>query len=403
MEELDRLRIDHIDFDLRDLLLSRGRISELDAVDATDYLLISSRSKDYDPGQGGWVGELYEAGVSVEDLERDPVMDLRPTLPCWISKDIESLGLYFKHLVVFEPVDPVVFAAKDVWMVFQALRLFAGEGAGTESDIRVAVPVLSSLAGEADFSVMLRMIFFAAASLASRGRWGRVNIIVPDERADQARTEFSLLKDSYLSPPSEPEHIKALVVPIKAQYPGRVENVVDASEYGLTERQALAIYHYTRYTYVFVNRALRREDVTDPDFAYFQSFIEALSSGLAKLKNYSPGAIVARNLVAFPGVEDIYKVSNVVREAAYTSTTQNEIPVVQDYEILLKGQVGKNIEIISHYPEEREVLFDSAMLHLVSKVEEEEWEPLPGLPLTFMVVTTDEVLPNTSNINFSHL
>ncbi|MFS2157473.1 ADP-ribosyltransferase domain-containing protein [Pseudomonas sp. Pseusp122] len=404
MERLNDLVIDHFDSDPRELVLARGSISELEQADAIDYLLISSRSRDYDPAQGGWVAELQEAGVSVELLEREPAMDLRPAFPCWISRDIATgPGRNFKRLVVFEPVDPHVFAARDLWMVFQALRLFAGDGAGTEADVRVALPVLSSLAGQADFSVMLRMIFFAAASLASRARWRQITIIVSDERADQATADFSSLKQHYLSPPDEPEAIQALLASIKTRYPDRLKSVADAHEYGLTERQALAIYHYTRQSYIFINRALSRGDVTDPEFAYFQPLIEALGSGLAALANYSPGVIVSRNLVAFPGVEDIYKVSNVVREAAFTSTTRDELPVVQDYKILLKGQIGKDIEAMSNFPEEREVLFDSAMLHLVSKVEEEEWEPLPGVPITFKVVTTDEVLANTSNIHFSHL
>lgn len=401
MDRLDSLNVDHIDADSREILLSRGNISELEAI---DYLLISCRSKDYDPAQGGWVGELHEAGISVEALEREPALDLRPGFPCWISKAImRQSGHDFKRLVVFEPIDPAESAAKDVWSVFQALRLFAGESAGDDADIRVAVPVLSSLSGEADFSVMLRMIFFAAASLASKGRWGHINIVVSDGHSDQAKAEFASLKTRYLSPPFEPEHLRALVASIKAEYPDRLESVPNAAEYGLTERQAIAIYYYTVQSYVFVNRALRRNDVTDPDFVYFQSFIEALGSGLARLANYSPGSVVARNVGAFPGIEDIYKVSNVVREAAYTSTTRNEMPIVQDYKIMLKGQIGKNIAAFSHYPDEEEVLFDSAMHHLVSRVEEQQWEPLPGMPLTFTVVTSDEMLANTSNIHFAHL
>lgn len=406
VDKLNRLVIDHIDVDVRELVLSRGTISELDTVDAIDYLLISSRSKDYDPAQGGWVAELYEAGISVEALEREPALDLRPLLPCWISKEIiRKPGHYFKRLVVFEPIDPAESAAKDVWVAFQALRLFAGESAGADADIRVAAPVLSSFAGEEDFSVMLRMIFFAATSLAARGRWGYITIIVPDERADQASTEFASLKSSYLSPPFEPEHIKALVAPIKAQYEHahRVERLAHAAELGLTERQAIAIYYYTVQSYIFVNRALRQEDVTDPEFMFFQPFIEALSSGLAALVNHISGTRVSRNIAAFPGVEDLYKVSNIVREAAYTSTTLNEMPVAQDYKIMLKGQIGKSIEVLSHYPQEREVLFDRTMLHLISHIEDVYWESAPGIPASFRAVTTDEMLANTSNIHFSCL
>ena len=200
-----------------------------------------------------------------------------------------------------------------------------------------------------------------------------------------------------------PGSIKSEVESVKARYPARTWPVAEGRELGLTERQVFAIYNYTIVTYIFVNRALRRNDVTDPEFVYFQSFIEALSTGLAGLANYVPGALLTRYLGRFPGIEDIYKVSNVVREAAYSSTSYAEVPLADDYKILLKGQIGKNIEAVSAYPTEHEVLFDSSMLHLVSRVEDVEWEPVPGTPEIMTVVSTDEVLANTINIHFSHL
>lgn len=402
MDRLDGLYVDHFDGDIRELLIHRGSIGELAEADAIDYLLISSRSKDYDPVQGGWVRELHDAGVSVELLEREPAMDLRPSFPCWISKDIfTGPGHYFKRLVVFEPLDPVESAAKDVWIVFQALRLFAGEGAGVDRDIRVAVPVLSSLTGEADFSVMLRMIFFAAVSLASRNRCRAINILVTADRSDQAAEEFASLKDSYFSPPIRPESLKALLASIEAQYPARTRGTADAREFGLTERQLFAIKNYTYDTYFYVNRALRRDDVTDPEFIYFQSFVEALGSGLASLPNYSSAARVERGFNTFPGAEEIYKVSSVVREAAYTSTTLNETPLWRDYILYLAGQIGKHVEALAVYPWEREVLFDSGMFHLVSRIE--EVEQTSGAAQVYILVTSDEALANTSNIHFAHL
>lgn len=400
MDRLDSLVVDHFGNDVRELVLSRGRISELNAVDNMDYLLISSRSRDYDPAQGGWVSELYDAGLSVASLERDNVaIDFRPALPCWISERLMPVpGRQFKRLVVFEPPNPAEYAAEDVWMAFQALSIFVGADAGADADIRVAMPVLSSLAGEVDFSVMLRMIFFAAASLASRARWGHINVIVPEERSNQAQMEFALLKERYFLPPTLPTNLKALVASIKAQYPDRVERAADPAMYGVTERQAYAIYHYTWNSYFYVNRALRREDVTDPEFVHFQAFIEALSSGISNLINYWPGEVVVRGVINFEGIEDIYKVSKVVREAAYTSTSWLEIPWSSDYLMQMRGQIGKHIEELSINPPEREVLFDRAMLHLVTEVEE-----LPDAPRPVKVVTSSEVLPNTSNIRFSHI
>ncbi|TDV59688.1 ADP-ribosyltransferase [Pseudomonas sp. LP_7_YM] len=372
MDVLESLDIDHVEDDLRQLLLSRGRMSELAGV---DYLLISSRARDYDPQQGGLVGELAEAGISVEELEQDCALDLRPLLPCWISKVVQGQqGPGFKRLVVFEPVNSTQNAPYEVWTVFQALRLFAGEKAGADADIQIALPVLSSASGEADFSVMLRMIFFAAASFASKGKWGRINIMTSNDSSALAQAEFQKHKASYLSPPREPERMKEVVASIARQFPAVKADRPDPSELGLTPRQFQAISNYTLASYTYFNRALRANDVSDPEYIYFQASLEALSSGLAKLENCSSEIQLNRFINSFDGVEDIYKVSNVVREAAFTSTTRRDnLPWGGEYKLELIGHIGKDIQSISENFNEQEVLFDSAMRHLISRIETAEY------------------------------
>lgn len=69
-----------------------------------------------------------------------------------------------------------------------------------------------------------------------------------------------------------------------------------------------------------------------------------------------------------------------------------------DYMLLLGHQLGKDISGISVVPQEREVLFDSALRHLISAIDE-HYEN--GKLVRY--VNTDEVLPNTVNIHFTHL
>jgi hypothetical protein len=397
MDVLDSLDIDHIEDDLRQLVLSRGQLSELVGV---DYLIISSRARDYDPQQGGLVGELEELGVSVVQLEQDCELDLRPLLPCWISKVVEGpQEPGFQRLVVFEPVNAAQNAPYEVWKVFQALRLFAGDKAGADADIQIVLPVLSSAPDEADFSVMLRMIFFAAASFASKGRWGRITIMTADDSNALALAEFQKHKASYLSPPSRPERMKGLVASISRQFTGVAVDEIDPSELGLTPRQFQVINSYTLFSYPYYNRALRANDVNDPEYVYFQASLEALSSGLAKLENIPPDIQLSRFVGSFDGIDDIYQVSSVVREAAYTSTTRrDDLPWKDEYRLELKGHLGKDVQLISGFFDEQEVLFDSAMLHLISRIETVEYDGR-----LIKAVTTREVLPNTSDIHFSHL
>lgn len=127
------------------------------------------------------MAELDAIGVSVEALESTCEMDFRPLLPCWISS--VQQGRFFKRLVVFEPQAAPNEAARKAWQVFQALRLFAGnDGPST-----LALGILSTHDGTNDTMVMLRVIVFAAASLAARAPWSTISIVVPPQRRWQRR------------------------------------------------------------------------------------------------------------------------------------------------------------------------------------------------------------------------
>lgn len=84
MKQLDSLQVDHCGRDPRHVTLNRADI--MDLYDASiDYLVISSRSRDYDLAQGGWVERLYGSGIDVALLESTCAMDFRSHLLCWIS------------------------------------------------------------------------------------------------------------------------------------------------------------------------------------------------------------------------------------------------------------------------------------------------------------------------------
>lgn len=409
MAILDSVLIDHHEADERYLILKSGDLQDVTDV---DYLLISSRPRDYDHTQGGWVEALHDAGISVAELASNPEMDLRSTvdsfaptlsMPCWVSRPI--LGTPgFKRLLVFEPDNPAVNAPTAVWTAFQTLHVFAGADVGSDSSARVALPVLSSEAGEADFSVMLRMIFFAAVSLAAKGKWASIEIIVPEGVSDSAQREFAAYKTGYLAPPEYPESVKEWVSELCAQYPSpdvyRMSGKAEGSK--LTERQFKAVYAYTMSSYIYLNRALRKNDVTDLEYIHMQPLMEALGTALAKLDNHLQSPVLGRIIRHFDGIENIYKDQSLVLVAAYSSTSKLLVTPVGiprgGHVLRLAGDIEKYIREISFYPGEEEVLFDSGMSHLIVDVERVE-----QADNSYFFVTTRQVLPNSHGIQFSHL
>ena len=396
MEFLDHTPVDHFGTDARQVTLNRGDLLSLYNT-LVDYLMVSSRPRDYDPAQGGWIEQLYGAGIAVADLERSPAVDFRPHLPCWISTVAPAAaGWPFKRLLVFEPEDAAETAGRDVWMAFQALRLFTG-GDGCA---RVAATVLSTAPGEADHDVMLRMMFFASVSLAARGPWPDIALCVDAEHQSSAQALFAQLKGQYQSPPTQGIGNPASpVLPSgQASLPQDDPLRWTPAEVGLTQRQYALVQAYTGNLYWYVNRALRAGSVTDPLFVQYHASIEGLSTALGQLRN-AAGVPVKRYLNIFEGIEDIYATTLTVVEAAYSSTTKNiGSPTVGDYNLLLKHWLGKDVSGISVVPNEQEVLFDFGMHHLISAIDETVEDGRIRLYLT-----TDEVLPNTAHTLFNHL
>lgn len=396
MELLDQVPVDHFGTDTRQVTLHSSDLLGLYKA-PVDYLMISSRPGDYDPSQGGWIEQLHGAGIVVADLERSPAIDFRPHLPCWISAaQPASEGWPFKRLLVFEPQDAAETAGRDVWMAFQALRLFTG----ADGCQRVAATILSAAPGEADHDVMLRMMFFASVSLAARGEWPYIALCVDADYQDSARTLFAQLKGQYQSPPARGIGNPAPGSQPFSQAPPLQDDLLrwTPAEAGLTQRQYGLVQAYTGSLYWYVNRALRAGSVTDPLFVEYQASIEGLSTALGQLRN-AAGVPVKRYLNIFDGVEDIYATTLTVVEAAYSSTTKNiDSPIVGDYNLLFKQWLGKDVSGISVVPTEQEVLFDFAMRHLISAIEETVEDGHIRLHLT-----TDEVLANTAHILFNHL
>ncbi len=398
MNTINEVEIDHVGSDTRKIILGSGSIDSIPENIKPDYLAIHCVPGNYDPNQAGLVGQLARIGVSVEAEEVAPEIDFRPTLPCWVTRDLSVSGAPFKRLLVWEPApEEGRVLIKKIEEAFQALDRTEGKRGASF----LLLPSWTDVMSDAQ-SHTFRMQFYTAAALAARAAWETVYMLVDVDTADEMTALFAKMKSEYLDPPIV---IPTLVSRCHAlKIPTRLSEVkIDSQQSrqeqypGLTQRQQKAIHEYSQLAYLYVNRALRLNDFTHVDFIALQAYIEALSTGLANLPNYVSPERVLRLVTVFEGIDALYIDGQLTHELAYTSTTARQQPIGADkYQLHLKSVVGKNIAGLSDFPSEEEVLFDYSMRHLVSDLQ-------PGTELNSVVVLCDEGTVHSLGLAFTHL
>ncbi|OCR23145.1 hypothetical protein AFK24_20840 [Pseudomonas syringae] len=398
MNAIDEMDIDHAGSDVRKIILGSGRIDSIPEGIQPDYLAIYCRPGSYDPAQGGLVGLLAEMGVSVDAEQAAPEIDFRPTLPCWVTRDLSSVDIPFKRLLVWEPaVEEGETLLNKVEEAFQALDRTAGKRGAPF----LLLPLWTEVTSDTQ-SDIFRMQFYTAAALAARARWQTIYMLVNSEAADEMAELFGTMKSQYLDPPRVIpdllEQFASFGIPTRlSEVKIHRESARQEPWPGLTQRQHAAIYDYSQLAYLYTNRALRHNDFAHPDFIALQAYIEALSTGLASLPNYLSAERVRRLVTIFEGIEELYVDGQLTQELAFTSTTAREQPIAGDrYQLHLKSIVGKDIADISFSPAEKEVLFDYSMRHLVSDLR-------PGLEANSVLVTCDEGTVHSMGLAFTHL
>ncbi|WP_166361613.1 ADP-ribosyltransferase [Pseudomonas akapageensis] len=399
MMHKDQMDVDHLGGDDREILLYVGDVFDVVADDPVDFFLVTCKLGDYsDSLANEVVYGLYRRNISVAELARRPAMDFRPFLPCWISQPIpDELNIGFRRLVVFEPEDTREDAAEQAWKAYQALRLFSGADASKTLAVHVAE-------SKEWVSILLRMNFFAAASLGARVPWRATKLIAQNRVEETVVDEFALLKERYIRPPvGFDSELNAVVDSIASEcaIPSvSVDIARAAQELNLTERQYRAIQGYTLSDYTPLNTVLRSCKVTDPRYALNHAAIEAINTGLSLLGNYSDEEPVHRALNWFEGIEERYSDGEISRELSFTSTT-----IVSfggggpgEYRLAIQSSIGKYIAPISVFPGEEEVLFESDMWHLVT---DKEVETIGEKEIT--TYRSAQVLYNSTNIDSLHL
>ena len=389
MNVIDTLPVDHPATDPRTLVLCSGDIASIPSDINLQYLVISGTPGDYGvPENNPHLIELQQLGVNVAALEQNYCRhDFRPSLPCWVSHALNLPDVHFRYLLAWEPalVPPATHRLFDVQYAFQALSRLEGYSSGS-----TAMLLLWPTVGIETQKDMFRMQFFSAVALAARSAWPTLYLMVPPELAADAAVWFATLKPLYNDPPMHVEPRGGS----RASWPARLSQYEWPVDSGpMSMRQAMAVSAYTLQSYTDTNRALRTNDPQHPDFIQMQPLIEAIASGLAHLPNFAASP-VERGIKPFPGISDLYIDGSITLELAFTSTSTRSLPF-GEWKVKMEGALGKAVWDYSWNPNEREVLFDSAMTHLVTDVEYVDEGK--------SIVTSKESLPIDVGVRETHL
>ncbi|UVK82194.1 ADP-ribosyltransferase [Pseudomonas sichuanensis] len=400
MSRLSEVIVDHVNSDARYLRLEKSVFSEFDV--PVDYLLVMTLPGDYtDASSDQYPIVRYLRGVGVDLVQEHGrrEVDMYPHMPCWVSSPLSSQPL--KRLVVFE-CDRDSLDGRYLWTAYETTRL----AAGSVGSFKVVNAMLMGLdTQQPEFTYMLRQAFFASVSCAARVSLVEAYLLVEPDQGKVALEEFNSLSRVYMDPPSRPVHLEALHR--RLHLTNEVKRQQRTAGLNLTNRQFDAIYRYTRTAYLSVNAALRKNDLTDPSYLNCQALIEAISSGLANLDNFiwTEGQGLFRSMSYFDGFDSVYRVGQRTRELAFTSTTKDASATVPGSGIrfYMSSHTGKEIELISDFPEEQEVLFDCGMQHMIMRVMELADMVGPGYSKLYKAYDSNQDLANSSGARFLHL
>jgi hypothetical protein len=377
---LDSVSIDHAGSDSRTIMLCQGDLANLTPADAVAFICVSALPNDYSPTPGSLIGALAVRGLSVQQQSQNKAANYEPTMPCWVSQDVSAAGFNFNRFILFEPPSPTGANAPGlVPAIFRALNCMCGTNATS-----IALPMVSTGSGGADLNTVLRQLFFSGAHFGAQSGWPvqAVKLVIYDpNQVPEAQQAFATMKAAYQNPPMAPPTYPALAAKLKKITAGA------AIPSTMTQRQYDAVYLYTGGSYMSINAALRANNLSDPNFIYWQPTIEAISSGLAAMPNYSGQTLRGTDLP--PDIIASYKPGATVTELAFTSSSWDR-PWNGNTLLKIASLQGKNVQAISQHPEEDEVLYDYGLNELVIQVD----GPAGGYQHVF---TTNQTIPDWCN------
>jgi hypothetical protein len=362
----------------RSVELYQGDIFQLANDGQTDLFVISALPGSY--ASSGVIGALAQLGVSVQQLSYSPEADYRPATPCWISRPIQGSPLHGRRILVYEPnSNPNPLLDDRIWRIssiYNAARQFYHG-----KPLRMALPLVCTGTGQADYRLITRMLVCEAINYAG-GRsvpFQSVKIVnYSPAWANDVRAIFDEIKTTY---EGLGVHNNLPLLPSGfQQYSETAFGVINAKNLSHpTRKQAWALSLYTTNYYGVIDAPLRtqpdtkpRPNPADPGFQRLQPYYALLDAALANLLPHQ-GSLVYRGVGSLPpSVTQSYQnVQGTHTEYEYTSTSHNKQIAKQfgdTHFFHINPILGKPVAAYSAYPE-GEVLFGRAMMTRTKQIQ----------------------------------
>jgi hypothetical protein len=203
MKLLSSLEIKH-DTGSRFFELWEGDLTELTLDEAVDVLVVPACPDDYHPFPDTLIGGLDQKGISVKDLARDKLVDLRNTCSCWLSQPITTNipGIQFKQILCFEPHK----RGKPTEVVGDIFRSLIPFIYGNPPMTRVAMPLVSTGNAMVPVIEMMDALFSSDVNWLSQGlQINRLMLVERDKyKARELKGAFDILKKHYEQEKSGP-------------------------------------------------------------------------------------------------------------------------------------------------------------------------------------------------------
>lgn len=369
LQKLSQTEVYYGKSDKRVLSLWSGDLSALTTEDQVTCLALSALPGDYSPTGNSLIQALYRRGISVKDLAQDKLADFRNPYHCWISREVK--GAAFQRIVVYEPSGHMQ-AYDHVNYLFSAIRSAQGND---NTPISVALSLLSTGSAGADEIEMMERIFSAAYhSCGMQFPFSEIKIVLYHTKKPQEELvkKFNELCVVY-------QDLEKIELPASYAY-GSYASTVSSKLAGkqlpdyLTYRQAFGICMYTSGFYRAINGTLRDRDKSPDTYIIYRKLLpllEAIDTGLMNMPEFDHGKNTYRGEASMSDQRLAeHAKGNTVCNLAYTSSSYAEISYYYNkYRFVFTPRYGVNIEGLSLYPGEKEVLFGQQMHYLVNDVQ----------------------------------
>jgi hypothetical protein len=178
--------------------LLHGDLSALPAEHAADILIISAYPGKYNPTPGSLLDALDKKGLSVEELSKNKMVDLRHQLGCWLSDHLtaaQQKQFNFSHILCFEPYLHSEAPEEVVSNIFRCINTFVFD----DDHNGVAMPLLATGNQKVAIEKMLPALIENAVFWLEQGLpLDNIKLVVyNEEHIDQVLKLFEAAKQQY--------------------------------------------------------------------------------------------------------------------------------------------------------------------------------------------------------------